>query len=158
MVERELGLALAACGAALAVGLPGGGSAIGIGTAGQTGAGVITEYPEKFGVVLLLQALPGTQGIYGLLTGFLVLMNTGLLGQVQPIGVEQGLAILFACLPVAIAGGLSAPAQGRVCAAGVNLITKRPEEVGKAIILAAMVETYAVFGLLASILILNGVF
>ncbi|NYT00629.1 MAG: V-type ATP synthase subunit K [Methanocellales archaeon] len=157
MVEIGLGLALATFGAALAVALPGAGSAIGIGTAGQTGAGVVTEYPEKFGMILLLQALPGTQGIYGLLTGFLVIMGIGLLAGVQPVGTEQGLAILFACLPIAIAGGLSAPAQGMVAASGVNLIAKRPEEVGKAIIFAAMVETYAVFGLLASILMLRGV-
>ncbi|MDD2665396.1 MAG: V-type ATP synthase subunit K [Methanocellales archaeon] len=157
MVEIGLGLALATLGAALAVALPGTGSAIGTRIVGQAGAGVATESPEKFGMILLLQALPGTQGIYGLLTGFLVIMGIGLLSGLQPVGAAQGLAILFACLPVAIAGGLSAPAQGMVAAAGVSLIAKRPEEVGKAIIFAAMVETFAVFGLLASILLLRGV-
>lgn len=64
------GIILAYLGAALAIGLAGSGSAIGVGIAGTTGTGLMTEDPSKFGLVLILQAIPGTQGIYGLLVGF----------------------------------------------------------------------------------------
>lgn len=66
---------LALLGASLAVLLAGIGSAIGVGIAGQAAAGVVTEDPGKFGQTLLLQALPGTQGIYGLLTGFVIMQK-----------------------------------------------------------------------------------
>jgi V/A-type H+-transporting ATPase subunit K len=150
-----LGLVLAILGAALATLVAGIGSAIGIGIVGQTAAGVVTEDPDKFGPTLLLQALPGTQGIYGLLTGFLVLQRTGLIGG-TPLDLTtlQGLAVLGAALPIAFVGLLSAIAQGKAAASGVLLIAKRPEELGKAIIYAVMVETYAVLALLMSIMIL----
>ena len=93
-----LGLALAILGASLAVGLAGIGSALGIGIAGQAAAGVISEDPDKFGKTLLLQALPGTQGIYGLLTAILVMTKVGLLGEVASIDVNTGWQIFFACL------------------------------------------------------------
>lgn len=150
-----IGLILAIVGAAIAVLLAGIGSAIGIGIVGQTAAGVVTEDPDKFGPTLLLQALPGTQGIYGLLTGFLILQRTGLIGG-APVALTpaQGFAVLFAALPIAFVGWLSAISQGKAAASGVLLIAKRPEELGKAIIYAVMVETYAVLALLMSIMIL----
>jgi V/A-type H+-transporting ATPase subunit K len=145
-------------GAALAIGLAGSGSGLGVGIAGTAGAGVLTEDPGKFGLVLLFQALPGTQGIYGLLVGFLVLIKIGFLaGSLAPVTTAQGLSIFWACLPIGIAGFFSAIGQGRAAAAAIFLIARRPEETGKAIVLPAMAETYAVFALLASILMLNGI-
>lgn len=153
-----IGLALAVVGAALAVGMAGTGSAIGMGLAGQAGSGVVSEDPEKFGKVLLLDALPGTQGIYGFLGAVLVLQKIGLLGgDAVEISTGVGLALLFACLPIAIAGLSSGIYQGKVSAAGMGVLAKKPEEMGKAIILSAMVETYAVIGLLATILLVNGI-
>ncbi len=153
-----LGIALAIFGAALAVGLAGTGSALGIGIAGQAAAGVIAEDPEKFGKVLLLQALPGTQGIYGFLAGFLVMLKIGLLGgTVAAVEWSAGLQILAACLPVALAGLSSGIYQGKVSASGIFLTAKRPEESAKGLILSAMVETYAVLGLLATFLLLLGI-
>ena len=151
------GLGLAILGAALAIALAGSGSAIGVGIAGESGSGVITEDPKKFGKILLLQALPGTQGIYGFLAGFWVMMKLNLLGVPFAITTQAGLQILFACLPIAIAGFISGIYQGRVASAGCGLVAKKEEESGKAIIFAAMVETYAVLGLLATILLLNGI-
>ncbi len=152
------GIYLAILGAALAAGLAGTGSAIGIGIAGQAGAGVITEDPEKFGKVLLLQALPGTQGIYGFLAAILVMQKVGLFGgAAAAINAGVGLQVLGACLPIAIAGLSSGIYQGKVSAAGIFLTAKRPEESGKGLILSAMVETYAVLGLLATFLLLNGI-
>ncbi|MBS4030319.1 MAG: V-type ATP synthase subunit K [Clostridiales bacterium] len=154
-MEFTIGLAAAIMGAALAVGLACAGSAIGIGIVGQTAAGVVSEDPDKFGPTLLLQSLPGTQGIYGLLIGFLILQRTGVLGgNIVEMTVHQGFAVLFAALPIAIVGLFSAIAQGKAAAAGVLLIAKRPEELGKGIIYAVMVETYAVLALLMSIMIL----
>ncbi len=71
------GTSFAVLGAALAVIFSGMGSSKGVGLAGEAGTGILTEDPTKFGKVLLLQALPGTQGIYGLLVAFLILFSNG---------------------------------------------------------------------------------
>lgn len=158
MMELTLGQVYALFGAALAVFLPGIGSAQGVGIVGESAAGVITEDPSKFGQTLILQALPGTQGIYGLLTGFIIMQKIGLLGgKLVSLSPYQGLLILGASLPVAFVGLLSAVSQGRAAAAGVSIIAKRPEELAKGIMYAAMVETYAVLALLASILMIFGI-
>lgn len=151
------GQLLAACGAAFAAMFAGIGSAIGVGIAGQAGAGVVAEDPDKFGSVLVLQLLPGTQGIYGLLIGFVIATKASLLGAGNPISTAAGLQLFFAALPIAFGGLLSAIAQGKTAASGIMLVGKRPEESGKAIIFAVMVETYAVLSLLFSFLLVNGV-
>jgi V/A-type H+-transporting ATPase subunit K len=152
------GIVWALFGASLAVILAGIGSSIGVGLVGQSAAGVVTEDPDKFGQTLLLQALPGTQGIYGLLTGFMIMQKVGIIGgQLLNLTPQQGFSIFVSALPIAIVGLLSAVVQGQAAAAGVNLIAKRPEELGKAIIYAVMVETYAVLALLASIMLLFGI-
>ncbi len=152
------GIEIAMLGVALAVGLAGSGSAIGIGIVGQSACGLISEDPDKFGQTLLLQALPGTQGIYGLLAGFLIMQDIGIVGEeLVQLTTWQGYAYLMAALPIAIAGLSSGIYQGRVLASSINLIAKRPEEMGKGIVYAVMVETYAVFALLATILMLFGI-
>ena len=99
----ELGIVYALFGAAAAVLLAGTGSAIGVGIAGQAASGVVTEDPSKFAKVLIMQLLPGTQGIYGLLVGFITLSKIGLLGGgAADIDVKTGLMILAACLPIGI--------------------------------------------------------
>lgn len=151
------GLYLAFLGSAIAAGLAGCGSAIGVGIAGMASSGVVTEDPNKFGKTLLLQALPGTQGIYGLLIAFLIWSKVGVFGTIVPVTVEQGLMLLFAGLPIGIVGLISAIYQGKASASSCGIIAKRPEEFGKAMIYPAMVETYAVLSLLASFLMLNGI-
>ncbi len=153
----ELGQVFAILGAALAAGLAGIGSAMGVSIAGQSAAGVVTEDPDKFGQTLLLQALPGTQGIYGLLIAFIIMGKINIFGGMVPVTVEAGLMIMMASLPVAIVGLLSAIYQGKAAAAGIGIIAKRPEELGKAITFAVLVETYAVLALLASFLLVNGI-
>ena len=144
---------LAVLGAALAVGLGGIGSAKGVGIAGEAAAGLIAEDPDKFGQTLILQALPGTQGIYGFLVGIMVMLNCGFLGGTAALTTSQGLYVLASCLPCALTGLLSGIHQGRVSAAGINVVAKKPNEVSKAMIYAAMVETYAILGLLTSIVL-----
>lgn len=157
-MEMQWGTIFACAGAALAAGLAGVGSAIGVGIAGQAGAGVISEDPDRFGGCLVFELLPGTQGIYGLLIAFVIAAKAGLLsaGSAAPT-TTQGLTLLFAAFPIAIGGLLSAIAQGRVAASGINTIAKKPDEQGKALLFIIMVETYAVFSLLISFLLVNGV-
>ena len=139
------GIVWALLGAAISVALAGIGSAIGVGTAGRAAAGVVTEDPDKFAKVLLLQLLPGTQGIYGLLVAFLALSKVGILGGgVADISLETGLMIFVACLPIAIAGLLSAIHQGKTSVASIGIVAKKPEQFGKAMLFPAMVETYAI--------------
>ncbi len=154
----DLGIILALSGAAAAVILPGIGSAFGVRMVGEAVAGVVAEDPDKFGKLLILQALPGTQGIYGLLVAFLIIMKLGLLGG-TPVAISNavGLSLFVAAMPLAFVGLLSAIYQAKVAISSVGIISKRPEEMGKAIILPAMVETYSVLALLASILLVNGV-
>lgn len=149
----NLGTALAVLGAAMAALLSGMGSAKGVGLVGQAGAGVVTEDPGKFGKVLILQILPGTQGLYGFLSAFLLLVQINIIGgNFVPISIEKGLMYFAACMPIAIVGYFSAIAQGKTAASGVSIVAKRPDQSGKAITFAAMVETYAVLALLISIL------
>ncbi len=149
------GTNLAILGAALAALMGGMGSAKGVGLVGEAAAGVITEDPTKFGKSLILQALPGTQGIYGLITAFMVIFNLGILsGAPIELTVAQGGYYLFACLPIALVGYFSAIKQGRVAVAGINILAKRPDEFLKGVISAALVETYAIFALLVSLLLI----
>ena len=154
----SLGIVLAIAGVALAAGLAGIGSSIGVGIAGQAAAGVVSEEPEKFGKTLLLEALPGTQGIYGFLAAIMALQKVGLLGgNIPAVSNEIGLQIALACLPVAVSCLVSGWLQGKVSVAGMGIVAKQPKASGKAIIFSAMVETYAVLGLLTTILLLNGI-
>jgi len=156
-VVDPIGLAMAILGCAAAAVLAGIGSSIGIGLVAAVASGVLAEDPKKFGNLFILVALPGTQGFYGFLGAFLGLMKLGILGQLQPITFWQGVQMFGACLPVGIAGLVTAIWQGKVCASGAELVAKRASESTKAVIYGAMVETYAVLGLLATIFLQMGV-
>ena len=147
-----LGTFLAILGAALAAGLAGIGSAIGVGMGGQAAAGVTSEDPDKFGSCLILQLLPGTQGIYGLLIAFIVFIKLKVFNGILSISTAQGLGMLAGCIPIAVVGLISAIHQGKVAVSGMALVAKRPEEQSKAIVMAVMVETYAILALLVSFL------
>ncbi len=145
------GMVLAVLGAALAAGFAGIGSAKGVGLVGEAGSGLLTEEPNLFGKVLILQILPGTQGLYGFLVALLVFIKTGLLsGSPVDLTLTQGLYFFAACLPIAIAGYFSAIYQGRVAASGISMIAKKSDQTAKAMTLSALVETYAVLALLIS--------
>ena len=136
------GIVYALIGAALAVGLAGCGSAIGVGIAGQAASGVVSVDPGKFAKVLIMQLLPGTQGIYGLLVGFITLSKIGLLGSGSAeVSTSAGLLILAACLPIAVVGLISGIHQGKTSAAAIGIVAKKPEQFGKAMLFPAMVET-----------------
>ena len=146
------GYALGIIGAGLAAFLAGIGSAKGTGIAGEAGAGLVSEDPSKFGKAMILQVIPGTQGLYGFVIWFLAF------GKLDPsMTVAQGLQVLGACLPIAIAGLLSGIAQGKVAAASINILAKKPDDWSKGMILCITVEFYAILGLLASFMMLNGI-
>ena len=150
------GTNLALLGAALAVALPCMGSAKGVGIVGEASSGLISENPSIFGKALALQALPMTQGVYGLVAAFLMLAMLGLFGNpdhLTSLPIAAGAYYLMASLPIALSGYFSAVRQGRVSAAGINLLSKRPAESGKAITSSALVETYAIFALLITLLL-----
>lgn len=152
------GIVWALLGAILGAALSGCGSAFGVGIAGQAAAGVVTEDPAKFAKVLVLQLLPGTQGIYGLLVAFITLSKIGILGgNAADLSVTSGLLILAACLPVGVVGLISAIHQGKTSVASIGIIAKKPDQFGKAMLFPAMVETYAILALLISILAVTGI-
>ena len=154
----KLGIVYALLGAALAVLLAGAGSALGVGVAGQAASGVVSEDPSKFAKVLIMQLLPGTQGIYGLMVGFITLSKVGLLGGgIKEVSVATGLLILAACLPIGIVGLISGKSQGKTAAAAIGIVAKKPEQFGKAMLFPAMVETYAILALLISILAVSAI-
>jgi len=157
-MDNGIGLAIAIAGAGIAALVAGIGSAMGIALPGQAAAGVLREDPEKFGSLFLLVVLPGTQGFYGFIAAFLVIIKLGLLGlDVSYPTIWQGCQIFLACLPIAVTGLFSAIHQGRVCTAGVHLVARHADQAMKGVIFAAMVETYAVLGLLTTFFLLNGI-
>ena len=133
------GLALALLGAGLAAVLSGIGSAKGTGMAGEAGAGLLCQDPGKFGKVMILQ----------------VIFRMGLLSVSLPeLTIAQGFQYLAACLPMALGGRFSAIAQGRVAAASINILAKKPDDWSKGMVLCITVEFYAILSLLASMLMI----
>ncbi len=154
----SLGITLAVLGAACAALFAGIGSAKGVGLVGEAAAGVVSVDPSKFSKVLILQLLPGTQGLYGLLTAILLMSRIGIIGG-NPVDltISQGLMFFAACLPIALVGLFSGISQGRAAAAGVGIVAKKPDQSSKGVIMAAMVETYAILALLISILLIYNI-
>lgn len=150
------GTNLAILGAVVATILAGTGSAIGVRMVGEAVSGVITEDPSKFGKGLILCALPGTQGIYGLIVAFMTMMQIGVLsGAPKELTLAQGAYFFFACMPIAFVGFYSAIRQAKVAAAGANILAKRPEHSTKGVVMSALVETYAILALLVSLLLIS---
>ena len=149
------GTGLALLGASLAVALCCIGSAKGTGMVGEAATGVIAEAPENFSKCLILQVLPGTQGLYGLVVWFFACFQMGMLnGTAAGMSVMEGLQYFVACLPIAIGGLMSAIAQGRVAAGSINILAKKPDDWSKGLILCGIVEFYAILSLLASMLMI----
>ncbi|ERT57440.1 V/A-type H+-transporting ATPase subunit K [Peptoniphilus koenoeneniae] len=144
------GMILGAFGVAIAVMVSGSGSAKGVGMAGEAAAGVVIEEPEKFGKSLVLQLLPGTQGLYGFVIGILILFRLS-----PDMSLGQGFMLLATSLPVGFAGYFSAIAQGKVSVAGINILAKNEEQQAKGIIFAVMVEMYAILAFAISFLMMT---
>ncbi len=148
------GIVLALIGAALATILAGIGSAKGVGMATEAGMGVLAEDSSKFGKLLVLELLPGTQGLYGFIVSVIIMLNTGALGGTIEMDMTftKGLLYFVASLPIALGGFFSAIAQGRAATAGVGLIAKKGEDFSKAMVSTTLVEIYALLAFLVSLL------
>lgn len=159
-MENLIAVGLVFGGAAISAALGFAGSAAGMGYAGQAGAGVASEKPDLFGKILLLQALPGSQGIYGLVGAFLILNFAGVLEGGETLAALQigtGWQYLAAGIPIGVAGFFSGKFQGMVSAAGIGMIAKDEANTARAMILSAMVETWAIFGVLISFILLTSI-
>ena len=154
LFEAIGGKALAYLGAALAGALACIGSAKGTGMTGEAGAGLVSEDPSKSGKVMILQVIPGTQGLYGFVIFFLAYLK---LSAVESLTIAQGFEVIMACLPIMIGGLLSAIAQGKVAVASINILAKKPDDWSKGMIMCVVVEFYAILCLLASFLMLNAI-
>ena len=68
---------------------------------------------------------------------------------------SQGISMLMALYIGGISGGLiSAIAQGKVAAASLNILAKKPDDWSKGMVLCITVEFYAILSLLASMLMI----
>ena len=107
---------------------------------------------------MVLQLLPGTQGLYGFVIGLFIMFRL-----TPEMTIAEGLYLLMAGLPVGFVGLRSALYQGQVAVAGINffsklnILAKNETHQTKGIILAVMVETYAILAFAMSFLLLNQV-
>ena len=150
------GYIYAAIAIAIAIILPGVGSALGVGMAGRAAAGVSAEDPEKGGACLVFELLPATQGLYGFVVAIFIVIYSGVFnGQFLSLATEKGLSYLYGALPIGIVGFFSAYFQSRVCCAGIGIVAKQGNG-GMGITYAIMVELYAILALIISILMVVG--
>ncbi|MFH1518761.1 MAG: permease [Pseudomonadota bacterium] len=148
----DYGVSLAIAGGMAAVMFGGWGSACGLRHAGAQTAGALAEKPELFGKLLVLTALPGTQGFYGLIGAIIIALKTGLIAGKPAVTTPQGIALFATGFGLGVVLCISAINQGQTSAACISLTARKPEEGGRSILFPALVETYAVVALLAAIL------
>lgn len=146
------GVDWALMGAASAAILGGIGSAMGITVASATVSGILSEDDTKFGKLLPLAAMPGTQGIYGFIAAVLVLIFFGIFGGDVTLPGEAGFKVFLACQPVGWLCLFSAYYQGKTAAAAAGIVAA--DKQAPALIFPALVETYAVLSLIVTILML----
>jgi V/A-type H+-transporting ATPase subunit K len=142
-------------GCALAIGIAGIASAIGLALAGSSAVAVTAEKPDMFSKCLILQVLPMTQSVYGLLTAILLMMGAGLLGGTAVVSSLQGMGAIWIGLAVGLTG-ISAVNQGMVASSSISAVGRNPDVASKGIIFTVMPETIAIFGLLVGILLMVG--
>ena len=147
------GIFLAILGAALATALAGVGSAKGVGAAAQASMGVLSEDSSMFGKMLVLTLLPGTQGLYGFIVGFLILVSSGVLGGAANVTFAQGLAYAGASLAIGIGGLFSGIAQGKAAVSGIAMSAKDDKNCSKAMVSVTLVEIYALLAFIVSLLV-----
>ena len=151
VLDNNLGDVLAILGAAVGFLLAAAGSAKGVSTAGQVGSGVVAEDSSKFVPVMILEALPSTQGIYGFVVAFMII------GKLGGLNLAAGMSLMAAALPAGVVGLISGIFQGKVAAASIGIVAKRSNDMVKGVVLTLMVELFAIFGLLVSILMIGNV-
>ena len=151
-MNLTMGTFYAIIGAAFAVIVSGIGSAIGVGRAGQASAALLSKQPDKFGTTMILQVMPSTQGLYGFVVAFMMLIKLEAFGEMVPLSDAQGWILFAYCLPIAIVGLVSAIMQGNVAIGCINLVGKQENQIGHAIPMLVLVEIFAIFAFIVSIL------
>ena len=141
-------------GAGIAAILGGIGSAIGITAAAGTASGILSEDDTKFGQLLPIAAMPGTQGIYGFIAAVLVVVFFDILGGTVNLAGTAGFQVFLACQPVGWLCLVSAIYQGRTGASAAGIIAAGKR--APALVFPALVETYAILALIVTILMLLG--
>ena len=149
---NSLALILAYVGVAFMVGLAGVASAIGTSICGQAAVGAMKKNGGAFGSYMVLSALPGSQGLYGFVSFFLIMPILS-----AEMTMFQGAAIFGVGLLVGIVNLMAAIYQGKVCANGIAAIGNGHDVMGKTLILAAFPELYAILTVAATFLISNAV-
>lgn len=155
--ESDQNKTMVILGCALAISIAGISSAIGLALAGSSAIAVTAEKPNLFGKCLVLQVLPMTQSVYGLLTAILLMMGAGLLGggSETTIGSLAGMGSVWIGLAVGLTG-ISAINQGMVASSSISAVGRNPDVAARGIIFTVMPETIAIFGLLVGILLMTG--
>ncbi len=118
---------------------------------GTAAAGVLGEDPKKFGKVMVLVLLPATQGIYGFIIG--IIAANSAIG--AALTLSEGWLIFAACMPMAISGLITGIFQGKSSANCIYAVAKQDSLGGKLIIYPAMIEFYAILGLIISIIVVS---
>lgn len=147
-----MGSVYAIIGAALAVIVSGIGSSIGVGRAGQASSALLSKQPDKFGTTMILQVMPSTQGLYGFVVAFMMLIKLNAFGDMAQLTDAQGWIMFAYCMPIAIVGLVSAIMQGNVAIGCINLVGKQENQIGHAIPMLVLVEIFAIFAFIVSIL------
>lgn len=150
----ELGTALAAIGAGIAIGFAGLGSGIGQGIAAAGGVGAVAEDGDMFAQGIIFSALTETQAIYGFLVAILLLVFSGLLGGGAGLSLESGLIAIGAGAAIGFAGLGSGLGQGIVASSSVGAVVENRDMFAQGIIFAALTETQAIYGFLIAILLM----
>lgn len=148
-VERNKNLLLLGIG--LAMGIAGIASSAGIGIAGSTASGAAAEKPDLKVKMMMLESLPMTQGVYGLVISIFLLRALG------NASVMSQQAVGFAGLAVGITYGLSsisAVPQGIIASSSISATARNSEIFGFSMIYTVISETLALFGLIAALFIM----
>jgi len=92
--------------------------------------------------------MSASQGLYGFIVGFLIFMNIG-----DGLTFIIALRCLGAGLIMGLTGYLTAIQQSITATAGIQILAKKPEHSTKGVLYSAMIETYAIFAFVVSVLI-----
>lgn len=124
------------------------GSIMGCAVAGQAAIGAMLDTESGYGRYVGVSAMPSSQVIYGIVVMFT--LNRPVTVEVAPglfaIGVLAGLALMF-----------SAIYQGQCCASAIQASKVKPEIFGLSVAPAAIVEGFAVFAFIFSLVISSNI-
>lgn len=134
-------------GPAIVLGISSIGSCIGCYIAGAASHAIMSRVEEGHGKFIGLSAAPSSQSIYGFI--LMILMRNAIrAGTLSPVsGIVMGVF-------VGLAFAASSIFQGKVCATGIQATAKEPSLFGKCFASVGIIESFALFAFVFSILIM----